>query len=195
VDRELMDALRARSDAVIIGARTLRLDGWAVRVRDPEIRKKRQEKGRPPHPLNVVLSTDLDLPASAQFFTHSTTEKLVVTTRAAAVSRVNRFRRLADIVVLPTKRIQPSAVLGVLAERGLRRVLVEGGGELNYSFLKAQLIDEVYMTVTPRIIGGAQAPTAVDGAGFLKDSQVRLQLVSCRRRVDEVFLRYRVLRD
>jgi 2,5-diamino-6-(ribosylamino)-4(3H)-pyrimidinone 5'-phosphate reductase len=194
-DRELMDVLRARSDAVVIGAGTLRLDGWAIRVRDPEIRKKRREKGRPPHPLNVVLSTDLDLPASAQFFTHAATEKLVITTRSAPKSRIDRFRKLAEVAVLRSKRIRPSAVLELLAERGVRRVLVEGGGELNYSFIEAGLIDEIYITVTPRVIGGAKAPTAVDGAGFLKDTQVRLQLVSCRRRADEVFLRYRTLRD
>jgi 2,5-diamino-6-(ribosylamino)-4(3H)-pyrimidinone 5'-phosphate reductase len=193
-DRHLMDVLRARSDAVLIGSRTLQLDGWAIRVRDADIRGARVAKGRGPHPVNVVVSTALDLPARAQFFTHPGTQKLVITTRAASAARVKRFEKLADIVVLPRRRIRPADVLAALAERRMRRILVEGGGELNYSFFEAGLVDELYITVTPRIIGGRQAPSPVDGGGFLKDSQVQLQLVSARRREDEVFLRYKVLK-
>lgn len=191
-DRELMDVLRARADAVVIGALTLRHDGWAIRVRTATVRAKRIARGQAPHPLNVVLSTALDLPQRCQFFAHAKTEKLVITTRQAPAARVRRFGRLAEVVVLPRRRIRAVDVVRTLEARGVKRLLVEGGGEVNFAFFKEGLVDELYLTVTPKIIGGARAPTPVDGAGFLEATHKRLTLVSSRRRGDEVFLKYRV---
>ena len=193
-DRRLMDVLRARADAVVIGARTLSLDGWAILVRDPAIRKRRAERRGRPHPLNVVVSTDAKLPAKCEFFTYPDTEKLVITTRRAPEARVKRLRKIAEVAVLSRARIRARDVLDLLAARGARRVLVEGGGTLNFSFFREGLVDEIYITVTPRILGGAEAPTPVDGRGFLKNMQVRLRLASLRRRGDEIFLKYFVVK-
>jgi riboflavin-specific deaminase-like protein len=193
-DRHLMDVLRAKSDAVIVGARTLSLDGWAIRVRDTKIRRKRIAQKRGPHPLNVVVTTDLNLPARAEFFTYPHTKKLIITTTVAPSNRIRRFQRLAEVIVLPRKRIRALDTVRVLSERGIKNVLVEGGGTLNYSFFRDKLVDEMYVTLTPRVLGGVSAPTVVDGKGFTRSSQIRLTLVSSRRRGDEVFLRYRIVR-
>jgi len=194
-DRRLMDVLRARADAVIIGANIVRLDGYAIRVRNKDLRDRRKRERGNAHPLNVVLTTTLDLPLGAQFFTHPRTPRLVVTTRQAPKARVERARRVADVEVLPRRRIDPQRVVDLLAARGCRHLLLEGGGELNYSFFERGLVDELFITVTPRILGGRDAPTVVDGKGFLAADHPDLNLVSCRRRGDEVFLRYRVERD
>jgi 2,5-diamino-6-(ribosylamino)-4(3H)-pyrimidinone 5'-phosphate reductase len=194
-DRYLMDILRAKADAVIVGSRTLSLDGWAVRVRHPAIRRRRLKQKRGAHPLNVVLSTDLRIPARSEFFTFPETEKLVITTRRAPKSRVDRFRTIAEVRVLPAASIAPQQALAVLADRGVRRVLLEGGGTLNFSFFRENLVDEIYITVTPRILGGDTAPTPVDGKGFLRAAQVRLRLSSLKRRDDEVFLKYEVIKN
>ena len=193
-DRYLMDKLRARADAVVIGARTLKLDGWAIRVRDAGLRAKRRRRTGTPHPLNVVLSTQLAFPATAQFLTHGKTDKLIITSSAASTAKVRRLEKIVEVVVLPQKRIDPRRVLEILSKRGMKKVLVEGGGELNFSFFSADLVDEIYITVAAKIIGGRAAPTVVDGDGFLAVSHVALELVSSRRRGDEVFLRYRVVR-
>jgi 2,5-diamino-6-(ribosylamino)-4(3H)-pyrimidinone 5'-phosphate reductase len=193
-DRYMMDVLRAKADAVVVGAHTLEFDGWAMRIRYRDIQRKRIKKGRAPNPLNVVLSTDLSLPAKREFFTHPDTEKLIITTRSATPARLRRFERLAEIIVLPRKRIRPGDALAVLWDRGVKRVLVEGGATLNFSFFQAELVDEVFITVTPRILGGSTAPTVVDGKGFLSGAHPRLELVSSRRRGNEVFLRYRVVK-
>lgn len=191
-DRLLMDVLRARNDAVIVGSTTVRLDGWAIRVRDKSVREKRIDKGLPPHPLNIVLSNRLDLSVDCQFFTHRATQKLIVTSRQAPESRVRRFEEYGEVWVAPARQIRPAAVLGELHRRGLKSILLEGGGELNFSFFEERLVDEIYITITPRILGGREAPTPVDGRGFLANAQTRLDLVSSRRRGDEVFLKYRV---
>jgi riboflavin biosynthesis pyrimidine reductase len=117
----------------------------------------------------------------------------VITTRRASPRRVARFGRLAEVVVLPRRQVRAADIVRTLEERGQCRILVEGGGELNFAFFKENLVDELYVTVTPRIIGGADAPTPVDGAGFLRAALKTLELVSSRRRGDEVFLRYRVM--
>lgn len=193
-DRHLMDQLRARADAIVIGSGTLRVDPWPLRVRNPGIRARRVQRGRPRHPLNVVLSRSLDFSTRTRFFTHPRTQRLVITTRSAPKARREYFERVAEVCVLRGARIRPPEVLQVLAARGVARVLVEGGGEVNFSFFAAGVVDEVYITVTPRILGGADAPTVVDGRGFLKAAHPRLELVTSRRRHDEVFLRYRVVR-
>jgi riboflavin biosynthesis pyrimidine reductase len=87
--------------------------------------------------------------------------------------------------------VRPAAVLRELAARGMREVLVEGGGELHFAFAREHLVDDIYVTITPRLIGG-DAPSLLDGRGFLKKNHLELALVSQRRVGDELFLHYRV---
>jgi len=191
-DRHLMDVLRARSDAVVVGAGTVRHDGFPVLVRDPAVRKRRSRR-RPTHPVNVVLSRTLDMPTARGIFEHPDTEKIVFTTHLAPTARVRRFRQVAEVVVLPRRTLPVVLVLEKLRERGFRKVLVEGGGELHFAFARDGCVDEIYVTVTPHLIGGP-APSLLDGRGFLWKDHPQLVLVSSRRVGDEVFLRYRVKR-
>jgi 2,5-diamino-6-hydroxy-4-(5-phosphoribosylamino)pyrimidine 1'-reductase len=190
-DRHLMDVLRSRADAVIVGAGTVRHDGYPVLVRDRAVRRRRTARGLPPHPVNVVLSRRLDVPLTRSIFTRGDTRRIVYTTPAAPEGRVKRFARVAEVVVLRGKSISPTTVLHDLHRRGMKRVLLEGGGELHFAFAKERVVDEVYVTLTPRLIGG-DAPSLLDGKGFLKADHVKLKLVSSRRIGDELFLRYRV---
>lgn len=192
-DRYLMDVLRAQSDAVIVGAGTLRHDGFPVLVRDQGVRAKRIAKGRPPHPVNVILSRSLLLPQNRSFFLRQDTDKIVFTTHLAPKARVKRIERLAEVIVLRRRTVSPTAVLDILQKRGMKRVLVEGGGEIHFAFLREDAVDDIYVTLTPRLIGGVGAPSLLDGKGFLRDTHKKLKLISQRRVGDELFLKYRVL--
>ena len=130
--------------------------------------------------------------ALARFLTHPDTKKIVFTTRLAPNARVKRIRRAAEVVVLPRRTVSPALVLDDLERRGVRKVLLEGGGTIHFSFLKEDLVDDIYVTLTPRLIGGAGAPSLLDGKGFLKDDHKKLKLISERRVGDELFLKYRV---
>jgi 2,5-diamino-6-(ribosylamino)-4(3H)-pyrimidinone 5'-phosphate reductase len=189
-DRRLMDVLRARADAVIIGAGTVRHDGHPMLIRYADLRAQRLARRRTPHPVNVVLSRDLDLPLRP-FFASDETRRIVFTTRGAPRARVRRFARVAEVVVLPGASPSPKLVVNALRERGLHRLILEGGGEIHFAFAKAGLVDEWYVTLTPRLIGGRTAPSFLDGEGFLKRDHLELRLVSQRRVGDEIFLRYR----
>ncbi len=192
-DRRLMDELRARADAVVVGAGTVRHDGYPMAIRYDDLRARRVRAGRSPNPVNVVLTHALDLPIRARFFSAPDTQRIIYTTRRAPAARVRRFSKLAEVVVMPGRSLTPGAVLADLRARGLRSILLEGGGEAHYSFEKAGLVDRLYVTVTPRLIGGRGAPSLLDGEGFLKKDHVVLELESLRRIGDEVFLRYRVI--
>lgn len=190
-DRNLMDRLRSRADAVIIGAGTVSVDGFPLVVRNAAIRKERNKKKRSPHPANVILSRTLDIPARRPIFLHENIDRILFTTREATRERRKRFEKCCEVIVLPARNYL-HGVLNDLHARGMERILLEGGGALNFAFFKEALVDELYLTVTPRIIGGGGAPTVADGAGFRKDTQVNLELVSAKRIGQEVFLHYRV---
>jgi 2,5-diamino-6-(ribosylamino)-4(3H)-pyrimidinone 5'-phosphate reductase len=194
-DRRLMDELRAEADAVIVGAGTVKHDGHPILMRYADLEEKRVQSGRPAHPANVTMSRTLDLPSTRPFFRHPDPDKIVFTTKSAPPSRVARLSRLADVVVLPGRTISPGAVLENLYRRNFRRVLLEGGGEVHFAFAKEGVIDDVYVTITPRLIGGSSAPTLLDGRGFLAADHIELRLLSSRRIGDELYVKYRVVRD
>jgi len=192
-DRRLMDELRTRADAVIVGAGTVRHDGWPMVIRYPDLRARRVRRRRPPHPVNVVLTRALDLPIRSHFFQSPDTKRLVFTTSQAPAARVKRFMSVADVIVLPGRTLSPARIVAQLHARGLHNLLLEGGGEIHFAFARAGLVDRLYVTITPRLIGGTDAPSLLDGRGFLKNDHLHLHLESLRRKGDEVFLRYRVL--
>lgn len=192
-DRRMMDELRAGADAVIVGSGTVKHDGFPVLIRYDDLEAKRVGKGLSPHPINVTMSRTLELPANRPFFQHPDTDRIVYTTRAAPATRVKRFSRLAEVVILPGRKLSPTVVLGDLGRRGIERVILEGGGEVHFAFAKEGVIDEVYITLTPRLIGGAEAPTVLDGKGFLAADHLELELLSINRVGDELFLKYGVL--
>jgi len=191
-DRRLMDELRADADAVIVGSGTVAHDGFPILMRYDDLKARRVDRGWPPHPINVTMSRALNLPSTRPFFQHPDTDKIVFTTRAAPASRVKRFSRLADVVVLPGRTLFPTTVLENLRQRGIESVLLEGGGEVHFAFAKEGVIDEVYITITPRLIGGATAPTVLDGKGFLAADHLELRLLSTKRVGDELYLKYGV---
>jgi riboflavin-specific deaminase-like protein len=191
-DRRLMDELRVNADAVVIGAGTVRHDGSPMRIRYEDLRVRRTARRLPIHPVNVVLSRALDIPIRSRFFASKETRRIIFTTKRAPAARVKRFESVAEVVVLPGNDVSPRRVLAELQARGCRRVLLEGGGEVHFAFAKAGLVGEIYVTVTPRLIGGRGAPSLLDGEGFLWKDHPRLRLVSVERVGNEVFLRYRV---
>ena len=191
-DRRLMDELRVDADAIIIGAGTVRHDGRPMILRYEDLRRKRVAKRRPLHPVNVVLTHTLDLSPRSRFFANRDVPRIIFTTSRAPKGRVRSFANVAEVVVLPGADIDPKRVMKELRQRGMKRVLLEGGGEVHFSFAQAGLVGDLFVTVTPRLIGGKEAPSLLDGAGFLWKEHIALKLVSSRRVGEEIFLHYRV---
>ena len=92
-------------------------------------------------------------------------------------------------------RVDPHRLLARLRERGVERLLVEGGGEMNWAFAEHGLIDELFVTVAPSLLGGRDAPTILDSSGLRQRTQLRMRLAQLHREGDELYLRYAVLRE
>ncbi len=187
-DRRLMRLYRAAFDAVGSGAGTLRATGIWLRVGD-DLAGQRRAAGLPPNPTGVVIAGSNPLPLDATWFEGDERRILVV-------GRANPIESAPDgteLLRADRDRPSPAWVLARLAERGIRRLLLEGGPRLNAAFLAEDLIDEVYWTVGAHLLGTDALPMVAPipgGSPFANEPRPG-HLVSVHRHQDELFLRYR----
>ena len=193
-DQRRLQEQVAWADALVIGAGTVRAYGTTFRVTRADLVRARTRRGQNDQPVSVVISRSLDLPRDIPFFTRQRVPRLIVTTNQKEQAARERFGDMADILAAGECTIDPAAVFDELAGRGLRRVLALGGGRLNFALLQARLVDELLLTISPRVFGGGSAPTVADGEGFDLRRAPALELIACEPVGDEVFLRYRVRR-
>ncbi len=188
--------LRATADAVMAGARTVDLNAVNLGPGPAKYRRQRRRRGLKEYNLRVIVSRSGTVDPHAEVFRHRFSPILILTTRRAPAARLRQLRTLAtEVRVCGMKEINfPSALRWLRAKWGIKRLLCEGGGELNDALFRAGLVNELHLTVCPRVFGGRSAPTIADGsgAGTLARS-TRLELQSARRHGAELFLVYRVL--
>ena len=193
VDRDLMDEIRSRVDAVLVGAATIRAEDPPTRIRSAGRRKARIQAGKSRHPLSVVLTASRQLPFDGRYFKTPGVRKLIVTTESADPTRLQAARAVATVLQIGTDTVDLLALCRQLKELGIDRLLVEGGGAVNMAFFSQGLVNEVFMTLCPVIIGGRNAPTPVDGGGFTPHTLLKLKLLESRQIGDELFQHYAVL--
>ena len=194
-DKRLMDRYRAEADAVLVGAGTLRADDPPLQIRDPEMQAYRASLGKPPGLLNVLVTASARIDPSSRFFTgREAAGHVVATVERADPARRAALAAVAEVWVLGEDRVDLRALLSRLKERGIERLLVEGGGDLNWGFVKDDLLDELYVTLAPAILGGSKAPTICDGEGLLMADRRRLTLLDSEIVEGEIFCRYGVVR-
>ena len=191
-DRLEMDRLRAKADAVIWGGGTLRTARHPARVREESLVSERLAKGLPPHPTNVLVTKSGVFPNQMPWFSSDEVERLIFTAPEGARRLEDTQTGDAQVVVLDESESLADQVLVHLGERGMKNVLIEGGGSLVWEF--AHLIDEFHVTLTPWLAGGASAPTLMDGPGLPSGEFLGLALVEVRQEGDEIFLRYKAKR-
>jgi 5-amino-6-(5-phosphoribosylamino)uracil reductase len=179
-DLERVDAERSRADAILVGANTVRRDDPRLLVRDPRLR-------RPGRPVKVCLTASGDLSPTARFFTDGDVDKIVYCPPGVAV---RLSERLPAATVVPCDPVSFDHVLADLAGRGVRRLLVEGGGSVHTQLLAAGLADELQLAVAPLLVGDDRAPRFLGADARL--AATRLRLVETRRLDDVVLLRYRI---
>ena len=191
-DRRLMRLYRAAFEAVGSGAGTLRATGIWLRVGD-DLAERRAANGKPPNPIGVVLAGSGPIDTDAGWFDGDEPRILVV----GRDHPLGRAPNGTELLRAPTERPEPAWVLARLAERGIGSLLLEGGPHLNAAFLAADLIDEVYWTVGAHLLGTDALPmiTPIPGGSPYGGEPRRGRLVSVMRHEDELFLRYRFIRE
>ena len=178
-DQILMRRLQTAADGMIVGAGTLRA-GTVIYPR---------EKWR------AVVTRAGDVPLDNRFFTDAPDRAIVLATDRIAAETRERLAERAQVRIVGSDAVDVTAAVGLLrAEFGVERLLLEGGADLNAAFFEEGLVDEVFLTIAPKVKGGAHLPTMVDGAGLPGREFTALNLRSIYRDGDELYVRYRVCR-
>ncbi len=194
-DRKNMDRLRAEADALAVGAGTMRADNPKLHVRDEEMQAYRRALGKPAGLTKILITASAEISPDSRFFdSPDGGGAIVATVESADPSRVAALAERVEVWKLGDHRVNLALLLQRLADRGIRRVLLEGGGELNWAFVEADLVDEFHVTVAPALLGGRDAPTLLEGPGLRMRDQRRLRLAELRREGDELFCRYTLVR-
>lgn len=196
VDRENMDRLRAEADAVLVGAGTIRADNPKLHVRSRSMQDYRRSLGKAPGLLKIVVTRSGVIDPGCGFLADPDGGGIVIATvDHAPVQALADLAPGVEVWRLGSEHVDPEALLSRLTARGIERLLVEGGGELNWSFIQRDLVDELHVTIAPTLLGGRDAPTLLEGEGLTMGRQRRLLLAEVRREGDELFLRYSVARE
>jgi 5-amino-6-(5-phosphoribosylamino)uracil reductase len=188
-DLDRVDAVRADNDAILVGAATVRRDNPRLLVRAPSRRAERAACGRPPTPIKVTITRGGRLDPCADFFATGDSEKLVYCPSETVAAARGRLGAVATVVD-GGRRVDMRRLSEDLHERGLRRLMVEGGGQVLTQFLTAGLADEIQLVVAPFFVGDSRATRFVSEGSFPWNPDHRASLAEVRRIGDVVLLRY-----
>ncbi len=191
VDRQTMRTLRSKADAVMIGAGTLRAERLSLGL-DPS--------DGVPKPLAIIVTNTGDVPLEENLIVPEGQQVLILLSDAAPEEVVERLGKLALVLRAPagpTGAVDLDGALRALrARRSVGSIVVEGGPGLNHALISHNLVDELFLTVAPELLGGTagQTLTLLRGPEILARDHLALDLVSIHLAEDELFLRYALTR-
>jgi riboflavin-specific deaminase-like protein len=197
-DHEHLLELRATADAVMAGARTVDSNPVTMGPGPTRFRRLRLKRGLSEYNLRIIVSGSGSINPRAEVFRHRFSPIIILTTDQVPSTRLKKLNALADQVkVCGKSEIDFAAALNWLREKwNVDRLLCEGGGELNAALFRANLVNELHLTICPTIIGGRNAPTIADGLGASSlPEATRLELHSRKEIGAETFLVFRVLKQ
>lgn len=182
-DQRFFELLRRVADVVVVGAGTVRDEGYSdLRVSDPSV-AWRVAHSRGEQPVFAIVTGQLDLDPTSTIFTKAPVRPIIITTERATGRAA--FEKVADVVVAGSSHVDGSLAVDALRARGLNRVLCEGGPSLFGSFLAADVVDELCLTVAPTLEAGG-APRIAHGTSAPRT----MRLASTLRSGDTLLLRY-----
>jgi 5-amino-6-(5-phosphoribosylamino)uracil reductase len=188
-DLDRVDDVRARCDAILVGAATIRSDNPRLLVRSEARVAERTARGLPPTPMKVTVTECVELSPGARFFVTGDTRKLVYCASESVAQARERLTGVATVLD-GGQPVQMRHVSEDLYSRGVRRLLVEGGGSVHTQFLTAGLADELQLVVAPFFVGDSRAPRFVDDGRFPWSADRQARLAEVRQIGEVVLLRY-----
>jgi 5-amino-6-(5-phosphoribosylamino)uracil reductase len=188
-DFDRVDAVRASCDAILVGATTVRQDDPRLLVRADERRAERVALGLPPSPAKVTVTRCGRLDPTAKFFTVGDCRRFVYCASPAFADARDKFDGLATVVD-GGDPVDMSWMSRDLLARGVRRMLVEGGGTLHTQFLADDLVDELHLVIAPFFVGDSRAKRFVNDGPFPWNPERRATLAQVRQIGDVVLMRY-----
>lgn len=194
-DREHLLELRATADAVMSGAQTVGSGPVTLGTGGWRFRRLRLAKGLSEYNLRIIVSRTGSISPRAEVFRNRSSPVVVFTTERIPAGKLHTLAKVSEVRICGKDDVDWQETMRWLREKkGVKRLLCEGGGELNDSLFRAGVVREVHITVCPFIFGGRDAPTISEGVGFPSLPQAaQLQLQETHREQDENFLIYRVI--
>ena len=182
-DKIRVHKLRSKVDAILIGKNTVKIDDPLLSVHN--IKKK--------NPIRIILDSNATIRTSSRILkTCSKIPTIIVVTKKAQKKNLQKLEKFpVQIVVCGNNTVSIKKLLVTLKKKGIKNILVEGGGTTNWAFVKENLVDEAIITITPYLVGGMTATTLVDGDGFSTITKsIRLKLKNVKKMKNEVVLHY-----
>lgn len=180
-DKRRVLELRASVDAVLVGGNTLNRENPKLTVKLPELAQQRLAAGLPENPAKVGIVSRAELDPQGDFVTAGPARRIVFTTPRTDASQRNLLEAAGvEVFIHAGERVDLGLALQTLATLGMKRIMLEGGGTLIAEFIRLGLADELQVYVAPKLFGGANAPTLVDGDGWNASAAKTLELVEAR---------------
>lgn len=191
-DKARVDRLRAGADAVMVGGKTLLEEDPRLTVKSEALRAERAARGLSPNPMKVGIVSNADELPDGDFVNFGAARVVIFAAERTSKARVESLRsRGVEVYVHDAPRVDLVEALRVLRGLGVERLMVEGGGTLNFELLRLGLVDELTIYVAPMIFGGESAPTLADGVGLARGEAIPLKLVESEIHADGgVVLKY-----
>ncbi|MFF2271311.1 pyrimidine reductase family protein [Agromyces sp. NPDC058136] len=189
-DRLAMDVLRSLADVVLVGAGTVRAEGYGGLGVSPEGVAWRRAHGLADEPRLAIVSASLDLEPGLPVFAEATRRPIVVTGEASDPGRRTALAAVADVLVCGETGVDPTAMRDALAAAGLPQVLCEGGPHLFASLIEVDAVDELCLSLSPLLVSGDAGRITAGGHEHAR----RMRLVHALPAGDLLLLRYARLR-
>lgn len=194
-DKRRLVEIRAACDAILVSARTISVDNMAMGLPDEALRAARVRRGQAPYPLRVLLSNSGRIDPALRVFGKDFSPIVIFSTTRMPARAQAALAGKADLWLHESTTVALPAMLATLRhDYGVKRLVCEGGGQVLRSLLAADLVDEIHVTMCPRIFGGVRAPTLTGVAAEFLPRSVPLVLREMKVVEGECFLRYRVKR-
>lgn len=185
-DLNRVEELRASSDAIMVGVGTVLADDPGLRIKSRLLQEKRKDMGLAGEPLRIVADSNARTPTNAKILGPGC---MIAVSNSAPEERLEGLGSDCEIIKCGSEMVDLSELMEELYNRGMRRLMVEGGARLNWSLIELGLVDEIYVFIGGMIIGGEKAPSLVDGSGF-QNSFPRLSLQSVQRLDEGILLQW-----
>ena len=194
-DRNFLYDLRVPCDAIMMGGRTVILDDPGLTVKSAKRQRRRLALGKTKEPIKIGIISDISkLKTSGDFFNRGEAKKIIFTTERSPKDKIKSLNKIADVYVYGKQKVNLKKALAKLYTLGIKSIMVEGGGELIYSLLKDNLVDEINLKIGDLILGGRTAPTLCDGEGFTGLTAKQVKLINLKRKGNYLMLKYKMVK-
>ncbi len=195
LDKRRLLEIRSAADAVLVSATTAGADRMTIGMPLPELRAEREGRGQAPYPLRVLLSNSGRISPDLHLFSKPISPILIFSTKRMPRRTQAALASKATLHLAPEPQVDLREMMRTLrSQYSVRRLHCEGGGEVFRSLLALDLVDEIFLTICPRLFGGEKAPTLTGAPGEFLPRSIQARLRSMEVIEGECFLRYAVAR-